>query len=376
MPSQLYPEVIDGSTLGAKRSEPIFLPIGAEGQIDNVGTGILGAVYSVSRPSEADTLFGPVSSLGAVVKFLLGRGVNPVLATPSKKGSAPLLADRQAAWGFLESDKNVRIRVTDSVVQAELDALATSCENASLINHKQFSMVGLASATTKANLIAAAGAVASSRCTLIGPGVHDNNGVLMNGLYSALATAAEVARNPDPGDDLDTLVIPNLTGIEKDAGGLPMLRVKVSAGAVVTNDFEDLLQGGVSPLMPSRDGGGVAIAHLRMTDISGNGMWDALSSRIIVDQIFVLVREYCYEKLALRKQNTPENRQSLSSGVQSLLNEHRDWISPIVQPDGSEGYGVEVIASADKRQMIIGYEGDVVRNTQTILVNGQLNISV
>jgi hypothetical protein len=375
MSTQLYPEVIDGSTLGAKYSQPLFLPVGVEGQAMAPGTAVLGSVYSVERPSESDTLFGATSPLGTLVKALLGRGVRPVIATVSKFATTPTLAERQAAWGFLESNKDIRIRMTDSVIQADLDALATSCENAGLINHKQFAIVGLASGITKANLITAAGAIASKRACLVGPGVYDTNGVLLSGIMAAAAVAAEVAKNPDPGDDLDWLTLPNLLAIEKDAGGLPVFRIKVSVGAVVTNDFEDLLDGGVSPLQPTRDGGGVAISHLRTT-YTVDATHDALSTLIIADQIFVLVREYCYEFNYLRKQNTPATRAMLKAGVTALLEQHADWVRPKVQADGALGYSVEVTSSPDEKQIIVAYEGAIVRNTQTILVNQKLEVPV
>jgi hypothetical protein len=161
-----------------------------------------------------------------------------------------------------------RIRLTDSETQADLVALATSCANADLLFNKQIAFVGMAAATTKANLIAAATALqgattptlvtspASTRVVLVGPGVYDASGTLRGGSIAAAAVAAEVAKNADPSNDLDLWQIPILTGIEKDAAGLPLFRRKVVAGAAV-NDFEDLLQAGVSPLQPSRVAGGV-----------------------------------------------------------------------------------------------------------------------
>jgi hypothetical protein len=126
--------------------------------------------------------------------------------------------------------------------------------------------------------------------------------------------------------------------------------------------------------MPGRPGG-VAISHLRMTYIV-DGTFDALMTRVIVDQVFVLVRDYCYSFNALRRGNTPANRELLRSGVEALLIEHSSWVQPLVQNDGSFGYNVSVVASADQRQMIVHYQGQVVRGVQTILVDGDLLISV
>lgn len=373
MSSQLYPEVLDGSTLGALYSQSIFLPIGIEGQADNAGSGVLGAVYSVDRPSVADDYFGPSSSLATLAKFVLDRGVAPVYATISKKGTAPILTERQAAWAFLESDSRVRIRLTDSVTQADLVALADSCENASLINNKQFAVMGMASATSKASLLTAATAIQSKRGLLVAPGVYDEGGTLISGAYAAAAVAAEVAKNADPSDDLDLVTLPGLLDIEHDSAGTAVFRIKVVSGSPV-NDFEDLLQGGVSPLQPGRNGG-VEISHLRMA-YTTDDTFDALQTRIIVDQIFVLVREYAFQHLFLRKGNTATNRALLQSGVEALLRAHSDWISPITQSDGVLGYATSVTASSDERQMIVSYQGKVVRGVQTISVDGRLEIPV
>jgi len=87
--TQLFPEVIDASTLGAKFSSPLYLPIGVEGWIDVIGAGdaVIGQVYTITTPAEAETKFGAASSLSNLVKFILNRGVAPVYAVASKRNS-------------------------------------------------------------------------------------------------------------------------------------------------------------------------------------------------------------------------------------------------------------------------------------------------
>jgi hypothetical protein len=182
-----------------------------------------------------------------------------------------------------------------------------------------------------------------------------------------------VAQNADPADDLDTATIPKMTSMEKTAAGYDLLRRIVVSGTA-QNDFEDLLQGGVSPIMPGLNGG-VAISHLRMT-YKTDSSFDALMTRIIVDQIFTLVRDYCEDFNQLRRGNTPTTRAQLASAVDALLKEHSDWIQPVLLPDGTTtGYGVTVTASADQRQQIVNYQGMIVRGVQTILISGNLTIA-
>lgn len=376
--TQLFPEVIDGTTLNERVTQALYLPIAVEGQADVAGSATVAEIKKVSRPADADTFFGPASSLAALVKFLLDQGAGPVVAVASAKGSAPTLIQRQTAWTTLEARRDVRIRLTDSTADADLAALGISCKNAALLNNKQFAIVGKPAATSKATLIATSTAVnadtdAGKRTVVIGGAVYDSTGTLRGGAFSAAAVAARVAQNNDPSDDLDTAVLPNLTGVERDALGNDLFRILVVGGSVV-NDFEDLLQGGVSPLMPNPAGVGVAISHLRMS-YKADSTFDALMTRIIVDQVFVLVRDYCIRFNQLRKGNTPTTRAQLQSGVDALLTTLSTWIQPVTLGDGTEGYDVQVTASADQRQQIISYRGEVVRGVQTIVVAGNLTIA-
>lgn len=373
MSVQLFPEVIDGSTLGQRVSNPVYLPIGIEGEAGDDGDAVANQVYLISSASDAVARFGANSTLTALCTYLIDRGANTITAIASTKGAAPTLVDRQAAWQTLEARREVRIRLTDDTVQATLVALAQSCDNANKLNNKQFCIVGMDSGTTKANLIAAAGAIASKRAVLVGPAVYDENGDLQSGAFLAASVAAMVAQNNDPSDDMDTAVIPKLTGMEQDALGNDLFR-RIVVGGVVQNDFEDLLQAGVSPVMPPVDGStGVAISHLRMTS-TADATFDALMTRIIMDQLFVGIRDTAMNFMSLRKGNTDTTRGQLQSRVDAFLKANRDIVQPEVLGDGSVGYGVNVQADVTGRQQIISYGGEVVRGTQTILVNGNLTI--
>lgn len=374
----LDPLVIDASSLTPRASSAIYLPIGVEGQMDNDGTGTIGILYVINRYDEAQSNFGAASSLTKVVKEILDRGAGPVVAVASKKGSTPLIAERQAVWNSMESDENIRVRLTDSEVQADLVGLAGSVANANLLYNKQIALVGLPSGTSKANLItgatalAAVGVDAAQRTALVGPGVFDAAGALRGGSIAAASLAAEIAKNSDPSNDLDLWTIPLLTGIEKDANGLPVFRRRVVTGAAV-DDFEDLLQGGVSPLQPSRIAGGVMTTHLR-TVYTTNTSYDNIYTRVIVDQVFLDVKEYILDQNFLRAGNTDAVRSRIKSGVQAVLQERSAWISPVTQPDGSQGYNVTVTASTDQRQVTIGYQGTVVRGISTVKVAANLTI--
>ena len=372
--TQLYPEVVDASTLIAKPSSPIFLPIGVEGQSDNDGTGTVGTLYTISTISEARTMFGVASKLTKMLDVIISHGAFPVVAVASKKGTAPTLGERQPVWDDLSSDPNIRIRLTDSLVQADLVALADSCENAELVQHKQIGFGGMATGTTKAAHITAAGAIASSRFCLVGPGVYDQDGVLKDGAYAAAVVASEVAKNADLANDLDLWPLMLLAGIEKQANGIPVFRRKVASGVAV-NDFEELLQGGVSPLQPNRTGGGVETTHLRTT-YTINTAYDALSTRLINDQVFVDVRNHIIDQGYLRRGNTEAVRALLVGVVSSLLIERQDWVAPITQVDGTQGYNVKAVASADQRQVTVSYEGKIVRGIQTIQIGSNLTIPV
>jgi hypothetical protein len=376
----LDPRVVDASTLQPKATSAVYLQPAVEGAATATGTALILVPQLISRLDQAATSFGADSTLYRIIEALLSRGAGPVIAVASVKTGTPTLIQRQAAWEKLESNEDIRIRLTDSEVQTDIVALSVSCANADLLYNKQFAFVGMPTGTTKANLLACAtalttgGQVPSSRTCLVGPGVYDGAGTLRGGSYAAASVAAEVAKNADPSNDLDLWDVPSLLAIELDAFGLPVFRRKVAAG-VPMNDFEDLLQGGVSPLQPSRVAGGVSTTHLRTAYVT-NTAWDSLATRIIVDQLFVDVKNYIYDGAFFRQGNTEAVRARIQSGVNALLVERRAWLNPVTQPDGTLGYKVTADPSPDFRQVIVGYEGIVVRGISTIKVAGNLQIPV
>lgn len=380
MSSTLYdPRVIDASTLTPKASAGIYLPIGIEGQAGSAGSASVGTLYAINRLDQASATFDPTSPLYTIIKAILDRGAGPVIAVASVKGNTPpTLVQRQTAWAKLESDVNTRIRLTDSEVQADLAGLAVSVANANLLFNKQIAIVGMPTTTTKAALISAATALAAggtdaaSRTCLVAPGTYGATGTLRGGSFTAAAIAAEVAKNSDPGMDLDLWNVPLLTGVELGSDGRPLFNRSVVSG-VATDDYEDLLQGGVSPLQPSRIAGGVMTTHLR-TVYTTDTSYDNLYTRIIVDQVFIDVKNYILDNNFLRAGNTAQTRARIASGVAALLAERSSWISTVLQPDGTQGYNVTVTASSDNRQITVGYEGVVVRGINTVKVAANLTI--
>jgi hypothetical protein len=378
--TMLNPQVIDASTLIPKATSAIYMPIAVEGAGAAPGTAVVGTPLTITRVDESVTAFGATSKLHAIIKAVLDRGASPVVAVASSMTTAPTLAQRQTAWEKLESDSYIRIRLTDSETQADLVALGVSCANANLLYNKQIAFVGMASGTAQAAIITAAGAIASgsadggTRTVLVAPGVYDDAGILKGGSYLAACVAAEVAKNNDPGNDLDLWPIQSLTGIERTADTLPVFRRHVVAG-VATDDFETLLQGGVSPVQPSRVPGGVITTHLRMA-YTTNSSYDSLYTRVIADQVFLDVKNYIFDNNFFRAGNTQATRLKIKSGVQALLEERDNWIATVTQPDGTQGYNVTVTASPDFRQVIVGYEGIIVRGISTVKVAANLSIPV
>lgn len=371
--TSIYPEIRDTSTLTGVFNLDQFLTIGIEGQKDTAGTAAVGVPQLVSDPTASDTLFGPNSSLSALVKFILSQGINSVYAVASASNAGPTLIQRQAAWTTLEENVAVRIRLTDSETQADLAALADSCEWAEGIQNKQFMFGGLATPTTSAALTTAATAIASKRGILVGPGYYDANGVLRSGKWAAAKVACQVARNADITDDLDTLPLAATTGIERDATTqMPVFRLKAGAGTPV-NDFAVLLTGGVSPIRQGRTGQ-AEIVHLRMT-YTTDSTYDALMTLLIRDETFIGLRAMLEAEKFLRRGNTAQNRALAARLVETWLKGHNDWVQPITLPDGSLGYGVTVTASTDLRKMIVDYQGEIVRNNQVIDLRGTLTIA-
>lgn len=372
--SQLFPEVVDATSLIAKPTQNVFLPIGIEGQMNVEGDAVVGQIYPVPTSSEGHTLFGATSSICEIIDAALDGGSSPVFAAASDKATLPTLDDRKAVWDNLASDPNVRLRLTDSAVQADLVALAQSAEDAELVQNKQVAIVGMVPGTNISTLIGAATAIGSTRGVLVAPGVYDRNGDLRDGSYAAAIVASLVSGNDNLADDLDLQPIPLLAAIEKDSLGNPFFRNRVQGGTAI-NEFETALQGGVSPLAPGQTPGTVEITHLRTT-FTSNSAYDALGTRLIVDQLFVDVRDYVKASGFLRRGNTESTRNALAAAVTALLEERSSWLSPIVLANGTVGYGVTVISSADNRQLTVSYQGRVIRGIQTIQIAPVLTIPV
>lgn len=372
--TQLFPEVVDATSLIARPTQNVFLPIGVEGEMLNTGDADVGTLYTISTSSEGHSLFGASSTLAKIIDAVLEGGAAPVIAGASASGTSPDLTARQSVWDDLSSETSIRLRLTDAVDQSSLAALAQSCEDAELVQNKQISLMGLAPGTSLSGHTTAAGAIASTRGALIAPSVYDRNGALQNGAFAAAIVASVVAANEDLSNDLDLVGLPLLTGIEKDSSGNPLFRNKVSSGAQV-NEFETALQAGVSPLAPGILPGSVQITHLRTT-YTTNSAYDALSTRLIVDQLFVDVRDYVKGSGFLRRVNTESNRNALAAAVTALLEERSSWLSPHTLANGTIGYGVSVISSPDNRQLTVSYEGTVIRGIQTIQIAPVLTIPV
>lgn len=366
-----YPMIVDKSTLTGVFQTDQFMVIGVEGQKDVAGTAAIGLPKLVTTAEDANTFFGASSSLALLCKVILARGINFVWAVASAS-APPTLVQRQAAWAPLEDNPDIRIRLTDSVTQADLVALADSCEWAEGVQNKQFCVAGLASPSTKAAAIAAAGAVASKRAVLVTPAIYDLNGNLLSGQYGAAYAACQIAMNPDIADSLNLADIPATAGIEKDAAtGLPVYRIRANAGTPL-NDFQDLLTGGVSPFQQSRTGL-AALTHLRTTWIADT-TFDALMTLLVKDQVFIDIREILLDHQALRKGNTGGNRSLAAALVENYLKAHDDWIARVGLSDGTTGYGVTVVNAPDGKSYTINYFGQIVRGTNVINVNGSLTI--
>lgn len=367
-----YPQIVDKSTLTGVFQGDQFLAIGVEGQKDAAGSAAVAVPQLITDPAQADTLFGPVSNLAKLVKVLLNRGMNYVIAVASSSGTTPTLVQRQTAWGTLEEDSRVRIRLTYSTAQADLVALARSAEYAENIQNKQFAIVGMPTGTAKSALQAAGDALASKRAIIVGPSLFDLNGVAVDGQYAAAYTATMIAQNPDIMDSLNNAEIPGTTGIEKEAAtGLPLFRLR-SNGGVPVNDFQDLEDHGISPFQQAPSGL-AALTHLRMS-YKTDTTFDALTTLLVKDTLFLEIKALLTEGKFLRRGNTDSNRSLAGKLVDQYLLDHSDWVKPVLLGNGTTGYGVTVVPSSDLKSFTVNYFGQVVRGTNVININGSLTI--
>lgn len=364
------PMIVDESTLTGVFFAETFLPVGVEGHMSG-GDATINLPETISSASEASDAFGSTSSLTEIVQLLLGRGYDQVTAVASDPSHD--LAGREAAWEALEDDDTIRLRLSDTTVQADMAALGASCENAEAIQNKQFAVCAMAAPTSKATLATIAAAIASKRAVLVGPGVYDLDGNLLSGGMLAALCGAEIAKNPDITDSLNLYEIPATTGIEKEAStGLPLFRLRANGGDPI-DDFQDLLDDGVSPLKQA-DSGAAAFDHLRTT-YTTDDTFDALQTLLIKDSVFLGLKQELADNKFLRKPNTVDNRNLAAAIVDAWLKAHDTWVSPIQLPDGKTGYGVTTASSTDGKKFTVSYFGQIVRGTNVIAIDGMLSIA-
>ena len=364
------PMIVDESTLTGIFQSETYLPVGVEGEMALDGDATYALPETISSPGDAATAFGASSSLTSIVQLLLARGFSRVTAVASDASHD--LAGREAAWEALEDDDTIRLRLSDATAQADLAALAASCENAEGIQNKQFCVTAMATPTSKSTLSTYAAAIASKRAVLVGPGVYDLNANLLGGGLLAAICGAEIAKNPDITDSLNLYEIPATAGIEVEAAsGLPLFRLRANGGSPI-DDFADLLDDGVSPLKQA-DTGLAAFTHLRTT-WTEDATFDALQTLLIKDGVFIGIRQELLANNFLRKPNTSDNRSLAAAIVDAWLLAHDTWVAPVALPDGKTGYGVTTAASTDGKKFTVSYKGQVVRGTNVIAIDGTLVI--
>lgn len=369
-----YPQIVDVGTLTGVFLANTYLPIGVEGQMGNDGDATLNKPEFISSAEEAVTAFGAASgsSLTRLVQLILSRGVAGVTAVASDPTHE--LTSRESAWEALEDDETIRIRLSDGLTQADMVALAISCENAALINNKQFAVMASATPSSKSTMTTVAQAINSQRGVLVGPGVYDLNGTLRGGADIAAYVACEIAKNPDITDSLNGYEIPATVGIELDSTtSLPLFRLRANGGSPI-NDFQDLLDDGGSPLQTSPRGL-AAFTHLRTT-FTDDDTFDALQTLLIKDGVFIGVRDELRDNNFLRKPNTQNNRDLAAAIVSAWLTAHDTWVEPTDLPNGTKGYGVTTTDGDDGKSFTINYFGQVVRGANVIKLNETLTIPV
>lgn len=365
--------IVDQSTVTGVFNTNTYLKIGVEGEMGDDGDATINLPETITSVEDAATAFGAAtgSSLTRLVQLILSRGVSQVVAVASDPTHK--LTSRQTAWEALEDDPTIRMRFSDGTTQADLVALAESCENAEAINNKQFCVVAMATPSSKATMSTIAQAMNSKRGVLVGPGIYDLNGVLRGGADAAVYAGCEIAKNPDITDSLNLYEIPATAGVELEAAtGRPLVRLRANGGDPI-DDFQDLLDDGVSPfkLAPS---GLASFSHLRTT-FTDDDTFDALQTLLVKDETFLGVRQELLDQKFLRKPNTQDNRDLACAIVDSWLKAHDTWVAPTPLPDGTTGYGVTAVSSEDQKSFTISYFGQVVRGTNVIVLNETLTIA-
>lgn len=246
--------------------------------------------------SAARVALGAASKAAKYVELALGGGASACWVSPV--GTSATAADYGAGAKALR-EKDVAAICCDSDASAVMTAIKTEVAEASSERHERIAVFAMAGETE--DLVAAAGALNSERCVMVGPVPVGGDGETIDECEIAVATAAAIVSLGDPALPL---------------GGVSLSGLYGAGGTLTSTEVDALVRGGVTAIECLAGEIQVIRGVTTRTKTGGeaDATWRELSTILIVDNVMKTLRSSLRSKFA-RAKNLAETREAVASQV-------------------------------------------------------------
>lgn len=246
--------------------------------------------------SAARVALGAASKAAKYVELALGGGASACWVSPV--GASATAADYGAGAKALR-EKDVAAICCDSDASAVMTAIKAEVAEASSERHERIAVFAMAGETE--DLVAAAGALNSERCVMVGPVPVGGDGETIDECEIAVATAAAIVSLGDPALPL---------------GGVSLSGLYGAGGTLTSTEVDALVRGGVTAIECLAGEIQVIRGVTTRTKTGGeaDATWRELSTILIVDNVMKTLRSSLRSKFA-RAKNLAETREAVASQV-------------------------------------------------------------
>lgn len=246
--------------------------------------------------SAARVALGAASKAAKYVELALGGGASACWVSPV--GASATAADYGAGAKALR-EKDVAAICCDSDASAVMTAIKAEVAEASSERHERIAVFAMAGETE--DLVAAAGALNSERCVMVGPVPVGGDGETIDECEIAVATAAAIVSLGDPALPL---------------GGVSLSGLYGAGGTLTSTEVDALVRGGVTAIECLAGEIQVIRGVTTRTKTGGeaDATWRELSTILIVDDVMKTLRSSLRSKFA-RAKNLAETREAVASQV-------------------------------------------------------------
>ncbi len=310
--------------------------------------GKINHVYSITRASDAEAIFGNSGIMTELCSLALQNGAKRIAAV-STGTSNP---DYEAAFAALASESDVYVVICDSEESTVHNLLKTSVVDASEAMHERIGIVACSSTVDHSTWAAQFN---SERVLLVAQNLADENGDSRSGCFLAAALAGKIA-----GTNLPTA---SLNGVQLD--GISRLTAVLSE-----NEVDEFILSGITPFEvivnlaePIR-----VVTSRTKTDNVNDTTFRDINTILVIDEVIPGIRTML-KKYLLGAKNNSVTRASIATQTTLKLQEYLD--TEII-----ESYEQPVISQSktDPTVCVVGISFVVAHGLNQILISTDIKV--